>query len=197
MGEYPSWFTQIAETTLYLIWISVLVVLTSLPIITLGTAIASGYRVLLMLPERENSMEISEIINIYFKCYVKRLVPTTLVTMSIMAIVASIIKVLSLISFNMIFLTMFFIAVMEVFLFLQVIYILLAENYSLKYFDSIRKTFYLTNYFLPWILLMMLIMIFCIFLILIFRWSIIIMPGLYLKVNLMIYDYKIKPKIEQ
>jgi hypothetical protein len=194
MGIFANKFVEYAEIVFYIMFISVLMVITAVPIFTIGAAVTSAYKIFLNLANYDNSMSLKDMTKMYFKCFIRKILPTSVTTIWFIIIIYSCFRMLSLVKMNSIIMAVIFFLIFEMLLLFQIIFILYAEVDSVIYFDAIINSFLVVHKFLFYVIAMVLIQIVLMSLIIIFPWTLILMPGLSLFINTIIFKSKIKPR---
>ena len=194
METFVNRFVEYAEIVFYIMFISALMVITAVPIFTIGAAVTSAYKVFLSLPEYDNSMSLKDMLKKYFRYFIKKLLPTSTITLWFIVMIYSCYKMISLVRMNSIIMAVIFFLFFEMILLFQIIFIIHAEIENIKYFDAIINAFLVTHRFLFYVIAMVLIQVVLISLIFISPWTIILMPGLSIFINTKIFKSKIKPR---
>lgn len=195
MEVFMNKFMYYSEILFYIILISVIMIISAVPIITIGAAVAASCNIFLLLPEKDFSMNIKELLKGYFRCYIK-IIPQTMITTGwFIMIIYSVFKMMSLIKLGTFGLALVFLVVFELFLMFQIIFILYGEKKSTKYFDTIISAFSIVHRYLYLVALMAFLQLFFGVIVFLIPWTIVIMPGLSLFINVQIYRCRIKPKI--
>jgi hypothetical protein len=194
MEIFVNKFVEYAEIVFYIMFVSILMVITAVPIFTIGAAVTSAYKIFLNLASYDNSMSLKDITKMYFRCFIKKLLPTSVTTIWFVIMIYSCFRMLSLVKMNSIIMAIIFFLIFEVILLFQIIFIIHAEVERVIYFEAIISSFLVVHKFLFYVIAMVLIQIVLMGLIFIFPWTLILMPGLSLFTNTIIFKSKIKPK---
>ena len=181
-----------AEVAFYIIYISCLVIITAVPIITSGAAITAGYKAFLNLKDNDNSMLIKDITKCYFKAFIKKMPYTLILTIWFISIIVMAYKLPTLLRLNFVSLSILYLICFELILFFQIIFIIYAQQDDINYFDLIVKAFYTIHLNLKYVILMIILQAALFGIVYWFSWTIIICIGFYLYLNTEIYSNKIK-----
>jgi hypothetical protein len=197
MDLFLNKFNEYAEIAFYFIFTSVLLLITAVPIFTIGAAITSTCKIYLLLPQHDYSMSVRKITQEYLKYFLKRLAPTSLTTAWLLITGYTVYKSISFVNGNIFLISLIFLVVFELILFFQMIFIVFADFEKLMYFDAILNTFVIVHKHLLNILPIIVLQAAFIFITLVFPWTLIIIPGLSLFISVKIYSSKIKPSLSQ
>jgi hypothetical protein len=195
MELFLNKFNEYAEIAFYFIYTSVLLLITAVPMFTIGAAITSACKIYLLLPQHDYSISVKKITQEYFKYFVIRLAPTSLITVWLFITGYTVYNSIGLVNGNTFLISFIFLVVFEILLFSQIIFIVLADFEKLAYFDAILNTFIIVHKHLLPVLTMIVLQVSFLFVTLVFPWTLIIIPGLSLFINVAIYSSKIKPSL--
>lgn len=182
-----------AEITFYIIYINFLVLLTASPMITIGAAATAAYKSFITLKQNDNSISLKDITTCYFKTYIKKMPYGLILSTWFIFLILMLYKLPSLIHLNFVTFWIIYILSIEIFLFFQIVFIVYAQNDSIKYFQLITKTFYIIHVNFKIVILMVMLQVVLMGCIYLFPWMIIINVGLYFYLNIKIFN-KIKTK---
>lgn len=190
MDAFVNKFAEYAELVFYMMFISVLMVITAVPIFTIGAAVTSGYKVFLDLKDYDYSMSLGLMTKIFLKCFIRKLLPTSITTVWFIIMIYSCYKLPALVKMNFILMPVVFLILFEMILLFQIIFIIYAQAEHIPYFDAISSSFLIAHKFLFYVIAMAVIQAGLMGFIFIFRWTIILMPGLSLFINMKIFKSK-------
>jgi len=183
-----SKFIEYGELAFDLIIISVLAVIFALPIVTAGSAITASYYVLIERKKKENSMSALNIVKVFIKGFIKNIGQTTLTTVWIIISLISIHTILKVFSLGYIIVGVALFLIIEVLIYMQVIFYIYAKEDKIKYLDGVMNGLFIAHKKLPIIILSVLIHGIFAIIIFWFNWMIIILIGLAFQINVILFD---------
>jgi len=160
----------------------------------LGAAITAAYKSFILLKENDDSISVKDITLCYFKAYIQKMPYGLILSLWFISLILMMYKLPSLIHLNFVLLWILYIVSIEMLLFFQIVFIVYAQNDSIKYFDLFSKTLSIVHINLKMVILMVIFQIGWVAVTYIFPWMIVITVGLYIYINKIIFN-KIKMRI--
>jgi hypothetical protein len=175
-------FLEYGETTFYIMVLSCLVIVSAVPIITIGAALTAAYATFDRIEKRDGSISLKELISVFFKTFVKRFLPATGATIWIIGIGAFIRIFSRNVNGNIFILALLIFIAIECAIFFQVIFYVIAKG-EYSYLEAIKKALYIGNYKINKSILLIMILSIIVVIVAYKAWMIILGVGLHVFIN--------------
>ncbi|GAA0177835.1 YesL family protein [Clostridium sediminicola] len=175
-------FLNYGELCFYIIFISCFVILTSIPVITIGVSLTAAYSCFEGIEKNDGSITVKNLSYLYFRSFVKKVIPATSITIWFLAMGYSIFRFIKLIDGNIYALALLIFITIECVMFFQVIFFYLSKG-DLTYIDTIIKSFSTANLKIDKMIILVLTMVLIILFVSFKAWVVILGVGFHVYIN--------------